>query len=551
MPDLLLASIEYGGYISIIKFVFFLVLFFLWLPLVTWVYNDAKSIGTREVFWTAVIFGVGAAGTIAWLAVPLFIIGMLFYLIATAAAFLGYIIHRDTKVPDFQRILTLGHLKGLFVNEQKKLDALKDFFFITANNNEVPIPEPKTSDFIGFKSAYDIFKDAMWRRVSDISLLPTAQDYNIIYHVDGTALKQPVMARQQAEYFIHFLKNMSNLDINEKRKPQKGKFRIYKEKKNIAWEIATAGSTAGEQIQLKLATQQETAKLSEINLMPDQYEQMDKLKKLKQGLFIVAGPRKSGVTTTFYALLRNHDPFIYNINTLERQLSTDLPHITQNVFALSDTGTTTYAKKLQEVMRIEPNVVGVADCQDPDTARIVCHAAGDGKVVYVTLEAENVVKAIGKWIKLVGDSNLATETLLGISNQRLLRRLCEHCRQAYEPNKEILRKFNIPPEKAKVLYRAGKVQVSKYGRAKPCEHCQETGYVGRIGVFEIIIMNDALRAGIKQAKSLSEINTQFRHVKMLYLQEQALRKVIDGTTSINEMVRVFSSAPKKQKTEQK
>ena len=196
---------------------------------------------------------------------------------------------------------------------------------------------------------------------------------------------------------------------------------------------------------------------------------------------------------------------------------------------------------------MEPDVVGVADCTDGETAQIACAAAKDGKIVYVTLEADNVIRAIRKWIKLVGDRNLATETLLGISNQRLLRKLCEECKQAYEPNKELLRKFNVPAEKAKVLYRAGKVQYNKRGRPSTCENCQGTGFVGRMGVFEIIIINDELKNVIRRSKSLAEISTQFRRAKMLYLQEQALRRVVAGTTAINEMVRVLSTS-KKQKT---
>ena len=544
MPDLLLVSIEYGGYISVIKFIVFLILFFLWLPLLGWVHNDARAVGTREVFWTAVVLGTGAAAAIIWLVTPLFIIGMLLWLIVVAATSIGYVMHRNARVRDFERVLTIGHIKGLFVREEKKLEALKGFVFITANNNEVPMPEPQTTDFFGYRKAYELFTDAVWRRASDIVFSPAQQDYNVTYYVDGVASKQPTIGAEQAEYLIHFLKSIADIDPNEKRKPQKGKFRTYREKENIEWEVATAGSTTGEQLKLKQITQEGTRKLAEIGLTPEQYEQLNGLREAQRGLFIVAGPKKSGVTTTFYALLRNHDPYLYNVNTLERQPSGELPNVTQNVFALSDSGTTTFAKKLQAVIRMEPDIVGVADCRDAETAQVACRAAKDGKTVYVTLEADNVIVALGKWLKLVGNRNLATETLLGISNQRLLRKLCTECRQAYEPNKELLRKFNIPSEKAKVLYRTGEAQ---YSRGKTCKNCQGTGFVGRMCVFEIITINDRLRSAIRQSKSLSEIGVQFRRAKMLYLQEQALRKVIDGTTAINEMVRTLSR-PKKQKT---
>jgi len=544
MTGLLMTSVEYSGYISIVKFLIFLLLFFSWLPLLTWVYQDAKAIGTKEVFWTAVVFGAGAAAAIIWLVTPVFIIGMLFYLIAVAATSISYVMHRNARVPEFDRVLTVEHIKGLFTSEEKKLDTLEDFLFITANNNEVPLPEPRTPEFFGYKTACEILSDAIWRRVSDVVFSSTQQNYNVTYYVDGAALKQPDVAKDRMEYFSRFLKNLADLDPEEKRKPQRGKFRIHQDKKNIDWEITTAGSTAGEQIRLKQITKQSITKLTEISLMPEQYEQLNKIREAKQGLFIVAGPKKSGVTSTFYALLRNHDPFLYSVSTLERQPSVELPNITQNIFALSDTGTTTYAKRLQAMVRMEPDIVGVADCTDGETAQIACAAAKDGKIVYVILEADDVIRAIGKWMKLVGNRNLATETLLGISNQRLLRKLCEQCKQAYEPNKELLRKFNIPAEKAKVLYRAGKVQYDKRGRPSTCENCQGTGFVGRMGVFETIIINDELKNVIRQSKSLAEISTQFRRAKMLYLQEQALRRVIAGTTAIDEMVRALSTSEK-------
>lgn len=142
---------------------------------------------------------------------------------------------------------------------------------------------------------------------------------------------------------------------------------------------------------------------------------------------------------------------------------------------------------------------------------------------------------------------MALGTLVGISNQRLIRKLCEECKEAYIPDQELLKKFNIPADKAKAFYRAGKVQYDKHGKAVTCENCQGTGYVGRMGVFEIIRINDQLRRSILNLKSLSEIARQFRNAKMLYLQEQMLKKVLAGTTSVNEMVRVLS----KQKSEGK
>jgi type II secretory ATPase GspE/PulE/Tfp pilus assembly ATPase PilB-like protein len=547
MPDLLSATAEYGGYISIVKLVVYLILFFAWLPLVSWVHQDTKSIETKGVVWTGIVLGAGVAGAVLWLLIPVFVAGMLFYLIAVGGASLAYIRHRNSKVLDFDRVLTVDHLKSLMVSKEKKLEALKSFSFITANKNEVPVPEPRTADFLGYKIAYNLVSDAIWRRATSVIFSPTAQDYQVAYYVDGVALKQPSMARDQMQYFIHFIKSVADLDGKEKRKPQKGRFKIRQNKEDTPWEVVTAGSTAGEQVKLKHVTQEGMSRLTEIGLMPEQREKLDQFRGIKQGVFLVSGPPKSGVTTTLYALLRNHDAFMNNVNTLERQPSGQLPNVTQNIFTLSDTGTTTFAKKLQTIVRMGPDIVGVADCEDTETARIASAAAKDGKLVYVTLQADSVLQALGKWLKFVGNRNVIAETLLGVCNQRLLRLLCDECKQAYAPDKDLFRKFNINAEKTKVLYRAGKVQYDKHGKPSTCENCQGTGYFGRSGVFELVILNDDLREVLRQSKSLPEIGTQFRRAKMLYLQEQTLRKVIAGTVAINEMIRVLSaSGAKKQ-----
>lgn len=549
MAELLLAAVEYGGYISPIKFVIFLILFFLWLLLISWVYKDAQVVGTDEVFWTGVVVGTGAAATIIWLIVPVFIVGMVFYLVAVGATSVRYVMHRNARVPDFDRVLTAEHIKGLLSRGAKKLEAEGEFVFITANNNEVPVPEPKTPDFFGYRAACELFTNVKRRRASDIAFSPRPEGYRVIYYVDGAALRQPDLAREQAEYLIRFLKHLADLDPEEKRKPQAGCFTIQRDEGGIEWELKTAGSTAGEQVVLRQAAQYQIRKLDEMGLTAEQCQQLRKLREIKGGVFIVAGPKGSGVTTTFYALLRSHDAFLNSISTLEKQLSAELLNITQNVFTLGDTGTTTYGKKLESIVRMGPDIVGVADCEDAETAQIACAAAKDGKLVYVTLDADNVIKALGKWIKLVGDKNksLVAETLVGISAQRLLRKLCEQCKQGYEPNRELLRKFNIPAEKAKVLYRAGKMVYDKRGKGTTCENCQGTGFVGRIGIFETIIIDNRLREVIKRSESLSQIGTEFRRAKMIYQQEQALRMVVAGETAVNEMVRIFSTKKKVKK----
>jgi type II secretory ATPase GspE/PulE/Tfp pilus assembly ATPase PilB-like protein len=544
MTGSLLMAVEYGGYISIVKLVLFLACYFPWLMLLGWAHKDAKAVGTNIPLWIGVLLGAGVLAILAWWLIPVFIVGLLAYALLVGGTALVYVKHRNTRVLDFDKILTIDHIRSL-VAKSDKLEAMENFMFITTNNNEVPPPEPRTPTFFGFRTAYDVVTDAAWRRTSTISFTPKGDTYEVVYNIDGAATKQPPLQRDQMEYLLHFVKEVSGLDVKEKRKPQKGKFRTRQVKTNTDWEVQTAGSTAGEQLRLKRVTKESALRLNELGLTQDQLEQLEKFKQAKQGLFLVTGPKKSGITTTMYALIRNHDAFLNNINTIEKQPSGQLLNVTQTTFSLTDTGTSTYAKKLQSIVRMGPDIVGVGECEDPDTAKVASAAAKDGKIVYIIMEADSVLQALARWLKMVEDRRLVAETLVGISNQRMLRKLCETCKQGYAPNKELLKKFNLPADKAKVMYRPGKEIFDKRGKPTMCEDCQGTGFVGRTGVFEMIVLDDELRKAVKTVKQLPELGVHFRKAKMLYLQEQALRKVIAGTTAVNEMLRVLAS-PKKE-----
>jgi type II secretory ATPase GspE/PulE/Tfp pilus assembly ATPase PilB-like protein len=543
MTQSLLMAVEYGGYVSIVKLVAFLGLFLLWPLFLGWAHKDAKTLGINVPVWIGVALGAGALGLLLWLLIPLYPAGLLAYVVVFGGVAFAYVRHRNTHVLDFDRLLTLEHIKSL-VKPSEKLAAMEEFMFITARNNEVPKPEPRTPLFFGYRTAYDVVTDARWRRAATVAFTPKGDTYEVVYHIDGTPTRQPSMPREQMEYLLYFLKEVAGLDSKEKRKPQKGKFRSRQNKESTDWEVVTAGSTAGEQVRLSPITKESALRIADLGLAPDHVEQLERFREAEQGLFLVTGPRKSGATTTMYALIRNHDAFLNNINTIEKQPSSQLLNVTQTVYTLTDTGTTTYAKKLQTLVRMGLNIVGIGECEDAETAKMACAAAKDGRLVYVVMEADSVLQALGKWLKMVEDRKVVAETLLGISNQRLFRKLCGTCKQGYAPNKELLKKFNLPADKAKVLYRPGKEVFDKRGKPSTCQTCQGTGFVGRTGVFEVIVLDDELRKALRTVKQLPEIGMQFRKAKMLYLQEQAIRKAIAGTTAINEVLRVLSAGKK-------
>ena len=554
IPSILSGVSSYGGYVSPIKLAVFTVMFLAWMPLVNWIHTDAQSVRTKINFWTGFIAVSGAATILIWLFVPLFLIGLLLYLVAVGATVLAYAIHRNSRVADFEKILTARHIKSLFVNEGKKMKtASKGLAFITANNNEVPLPEAKSPEAFGFKFACELFEDAVWRRASDVIFQPKQDFHSIAYRIDGIIVAQEPRSREETGYFIRYLKMLADLDIDERRKPQTGTFKLVKDGNTIEWEATTAGSTAGEQVVLHKLEEYNITKIGDIGLNDDQVEQLSGLKEIQSGLIIVSGPKKSGVTSSFYAFIRNHDPFMNNINTLEKQPAGELANVTQNVYTLSDTGGgTTYAKKLQSILRMGPDIMGVADCNNRQLAQLACAAAKDGKIVYVTFEAANITQALGRWLKLVPDKELVAEVLVAITNQRLVRKLCESCRQAYQPNQNLLRKFNIPADKVKLFYKPGEIEYDKHGKPMLCEECQGTGFVGRTGVFESFVLDEKSKEVLRQAKSMQEVANQFRRSGLVYMQEQSIKRVAVGLTSINEIIREFTdNKPDKGKEEKK
>ncbi|MHC4758089.1 MAG: ATPase, T2SS/T4P/T4SS family, partial [Planctomycetota bacterium] len=229
MSGLLLSSIVYSDYISIVKFVIVLILFYLWVLAVNWVYRDALAIGTKESLWTGVTFGAGAIGFLLLVIFPIFIVGLIIFLGTVVGSTLAYALHRDKNVMEFERILTVEYIMGLLSKEDKSKELVKSLNFITANKNEVPVPEPKTAEFYGYRATYDRLTDAMWKRTSDILFIPGSGKYDVTYNIDGVALKQPSIDNQKMEQFAGFVKNLADLDMEERRKPQKGKFKTVQE----------------------------------------------------------------------------------------------------------------------------------------------------------------------------------------------------------------------------------------------------------------------------------------------------------------------------------
>jgi len=221
----------------------------------------------------------------------------------------------------------------------------------------------------------------------------------------------------------------------------------------------------------------------------------------------------------------------------------DLDNITQQVFDPNKVDVS-YARMLQTILRREPDVVLVDQCEDRETAQLACRAATDKKI-YLTVRAGSCADAIARLQALLDDHKLLAGALVGVVSQRLVRVLCEACREAYKPDEQLLRKANIPADQVEHFYRPPSEPIlDKKGRVIVCQTCQNSHYVGRTGVFEFMPVSDAVRKLLAAGAPAKQIKAQARSEKMRYLQEDGLIKVIAGKTSMAEIMRGLRSDAK-------
>ncbi len=554
---ILAQNIALGGYIAIWKVIIFLILFGLWAWVGQWLNRDATTVNTNRSFWNNLYAGSVSFIILLWYILPApFIVHVLLFVIVWAMITIIYILHRNSRVPKNETIFTRDHIKWLIERRNRKKRTEQRLVFISVNDNELPVPYPDDPEYPGYILAEEFLHDLWRRRVSAAELVPAGENYKIKNVIDGIPSVVGEYTAEQSEQCIRYLKAVAGLDIADRRKPQSGSFfTIRTGNVTTGWRIKTSGSTRGEQLQLERVEKTTIYKLNELGLHQDQIELVEKAIEKPEGIVLVSGPKGSGVTTTLYGMIHHHDAFIQNIHTLEMKPLAELDTITQNI--IDDSTGETHARQLQRVIRSDPDVVMVGFCDEPDMARTGTKAAiYDNVKFYYGIEALNIFDALKSWLEMVRDKEKVAQTLVMVTCQRLIRILCDECRQAYNPDSKLLKKLNIPVNSNTQFYRPpAEVEYDKRGNPILCPKCQGTGYYGRTAVYETLFINDEIKQILKETASIKDIMVLCRREKMLYLQEQALRKVIDGTTSIQEVIRVTSekktTQPKKKVSAQK
>jgi len=537
---------EFGGLTATLRFVVLIVLMVPWLRLAIWVRRDARRLFRSANTWNTAVLGAGSLGMLLWLIMPFFLVGALFYVVLCAGAMLIYVAHRNGHVDADSKVLTRKHLASVLSRRRSEKLEIEQKVVIYSHEEKVVHP-PGTSrseqeDVRTYNLVQDLLHDMVWRRASEATVTPAGQVARRLYVIDGVPTERPAMPLDASERIAQYLKEVAGMEVADHRRPQDGTLSVDLHGGRADMELTTAGTTNGQRMMFRLIQEAVRTELDSLGMPEDILEEMQKVSRTENGLFIVSGRRGVGVTSTLYSLLRQRDAFIQNIMTIEHEPAVELENITQ--FTYEDSPNV--AKAVRGALSEDyADVLMVDQCPDSETAKMLAEAAAK-KPVLVGMRAGDSFTALARWVQLCGDPALAVRILRGISCQMLVRKLCADCRESYHPDPQRLAKLNLSGENIDVFYRPGKPAAAKgKGPVEPCGTCQGSGYRGRTAVFELLRMNKEIRQLIIEGGTVAQIRAACRKNKMLYLQEQTLRKVIDGTTSIQEVVRVTQQMKKK------
>ncbi len=364
-------------------------------------------------------------------------------------------------------------------------------------------------------------------KASDIHFEPFEEEYKMRYRVDGVLYELVPPPRHLAAALSSRIKVMANLDIAERRLPQDGRIQLAIGNNNVDIRVSTLPTLFGESVVLRILDRTVVQlDLNKIGMPTDTLLTWREIIKKPNGIILVTGPTSSGKTTTLYATLNELNHIEDKIITTEEPVEYEIDGLIQ-VPINPDIGVT-FGACLRAILRQDPDKILIGETRDLETAEISIQASLTGHVVFTTLHTNDAPSAITRLRDMGLPTFLITATVEAVLAQRLVRKICNFCRTEFMPGAEVLMELGFTPETA-----AGKTFF--YG--KGCDKCNNTGYKGRMGIYELLVMNDTLREMIVNESSLDDFRASCRKFGMRTLRETGLKSIHDGLTSIEEIVR--------------
>lgn len=499
--------------------------------------------------WNFIHLGAGALSLLLVLGLPLpfFVvipvaIGVL--LADLVAYFMAH--NSDERVPA-NRKWSLDLKKMLAArggDKKSKGQGAQSTLIFKGPGGELPVPAKETPEYEVRADAERLIQKLADSRGSQLDIQPLKDGaYGVTAIVDGVraALESAAMPPAKAIALMDLYKAAAGLDLKDRRRRLQGDFKLGPAKTGATTSarVTTMGSAAGMQLSLLLDPEGQVKRaVEDLGLHENQLKDFQALVESKKGVVLVVAPPDNGRTTTLYALIRSHDAYTSNVQTLEMEPQMAMEGVRQNRFDPKVDGAE-YSTTVRSILRRDPDVVGVAEMPDDNTGKEVAKADHDRTRVYLCMPVDGAFTAIQVYAKAVGDQKAAAKSLSGVIALRLARRLCENCRAEFAPTPDVIKKLGLPAE-TKRLYRKGG-QVLIKDKPSTCPVCNGSGFFGQVGVFEVYTI-DAEERNLLAQNDLTGLKAAFRQRKQQSIQQAALMHAISGATSVEEVVRVTQPA---------
>jgi general secretion pathway protein E len=374
--------------------------------------------------------------------------------------------------------------------------------------------------------------EAVQARASDVHIQPYEETLVIRMRIDGVLYDLFSLPKSLQEEIVSRVKIMGRMNIAEKRLAQDGRATVQVGDRVIDLRIASLPTSFGERVVVRLLDKSARLySLGEVGMEPDDMERFRRLISMEHGIILVTGPTGSGKTTTLYAALREIDSTERNILTLEDPIEYQLDGISQT--QVSDKKGMTFAGGLRSVLRQDPDIIMVGEIRDHETAVMAIQSALTGHLVFSTLHTNDAASAITRLLDLGIEPYLLGSSLVGVLAQRLVRRICPRCGEVFQPSTEHLDGLGLE---------AAHVQPAATRRGAGCAACRQTGYSGRLGIFELLVVNEPIRREIAARATASRIKTAAVESGMRTLRDDGVAKVLAGKTTVDETIRVTMRA---------
>ena len=364
---------------------------------------------------------------------------------------------------------------------------------------------------------------------SDIHLEPLDKKFRVRFRIDGVLQEMQAPPKRLQSAIISRLKIMTgSMSIAEKRLPQDGRIQVKIKKKPIDLRVSTIPTNHGESIVMRVLDKSSLLLgLPELGFLSDDQEKFERLLRAPDGILLVTGPTGSGKTSTLYACLNYINKPDRKIITVEEPVEYQMTGINQ-VQVNNDAGMT-FPIALRSILRQAPNIIMIGEIRDLETASIATNASLTGHLVFSTLHTNDAPSAVARLVDIGVQPFLVASSVRAIMAQRLVRRLCTHCKHPADLSETEMRALRIEPSQMKD---------SQVMKAPGCDHCRHTGYRGRMGIFEIFIIDDDVRHMINKRTSTFLLRQRARELSMRTLREDGVRKVLSGLTSADEVISV-------------